>query len=60
MTEYDTTGPHGCTRCLRCSDDISGDVEGPYCSETCRYKNRQPGKERDYLTTDELEGCGTI
>jgi len=53
MTEYDTTGPHGITTCVACFNDISGDVEGPYCSRDCKLETESP--VTDYTGT--AEGC---
>jgi hypothetical protein len=53
MADYDTTGPHGITTCVNCLNDISGDIEGPYCSDKCRRQNESP--RRSYTGT--AEGC---
>jgi len=38
----DLTGPHGGTECMQCLNDISADVEGPFCSEECKRANSRP------------------
>jgi hypothetical protein len=54
-----TEGPHGCTDCMVCFDDISEDVDGPYCSERHKQlnENRAPS-ENDYLTDEQQEANG--
>jgi hypothetical protein len=49
-TRADTRGPSGMTVCVNCMNDISAEVEGPFCSDKCRIENKKPA---DYQGTAE-------